>query len=633
MRFPTALLSIVAAVLVITPAAHGSTVDGDVLLDGYPCHAATRVTIDENLAWSKWCNDSGYYGRFTFVLPGAHSLKFTHPGFCPTTRSIQVPLVGNLHVPDVTLQNCALCNPSTWQHYPYTIPGTAISFPTDDGKHMPFSEFPIEWWYGNYHLTSTSTGKQYAVWVAFFKFPQMVLMSVTDLQTGVTYSADRYPLTFSANENQLGLEASLPPFTDRWYNEVCGGGLHPFDYWMDVSFLTDGVVDGWLHMRSLKKPLAVGGDGHIEVGGGFTNYYSQTRMDVWGVLHLPGGPLLGEEMHGVGWMDHQWGSFPTKRVSWEWLSIQLNDNREIMVADVWEGGVESGSFTEGLNYVGANCTPEVWSNYDMTPLEFWTDPQSGREFAVKWHVTLNEPSRQIDLVVNRRFDECVMRLGLFDLLPLCFWEGPCTVSGTINGQPVSGTAFAEVTHPQACSVGTCCISGEEGCVQMTQAECTGQGGVWGGLCSLCSRSDPCSPQSGACCAPAGTCTVTTEAACTTPNAWQGAGTSCTPNLCPITGIDDPVVKETRIIGASPNPFSGNTSIRYQLVAESDVRLEIYSATGQLVRRLVGRTEVSGEHAVQWDGRDESEKPVSMGVYYARLSVGSWTGSSTLTLRK
>jgi hypothetical protein len=36
---------------------------------------------------------------------------------------------------------------------------------------------------------------------------------------------------------------------------------------------------------------------------------------------------------------------------------------------------------------------------------------------------------------------------------------------------------------------------------------------------------------GACCAPAGTCTVVTQAGCTA-GIWQGLGTSCTPNLCP-----------------------------------------------------------------------------------------------------
>jgi hypothetical protein len=37
---------------------------------------------------------------------------------------------------------------------------------------------------------------------------------------------------------------------------------------------------------------------------------------------------------------------------------------------------------------------------------------------------------------------------------------------------------------------------------------------------------------GACCATDGSCTVTTQANCVSPGAWQGEGTNCTPNLCP-----------------------------------------------------------------------------------------------------
>jgi predicted secreted hydrolase len=566
------------ALALLPPLAYGATCDGYVYLQNGSCHAATRISMDGLLDRTDWCDDAGYYGPFTLVLPGVHAFKYTHPGFYPETHSFQVNLIGNTRLPEVTLENCALCNPSSWQVYPYTIPGTDIRFPRDDGKHMPFAEFPVEWWYGNFHLTSTSTGHEYVIWAAFFKFPQMVLMSVTDLQTGVTYSADRYPLTFSAAETHLDISASLPPFTDRWYNEVCGGGLHPFEYWMDMSFLSEGVVDGWLHMRSVKKPIAVGGDGRIEIGSGFSYYYSQTRMDVWGVLHLPGGPALGEEMHGVGWMDHQWGNIPTEAVSWEWLSIQLDDNREIMVADVWVDGIEQGSFSGGLNYVGASCNQEVWPNYEMTPLAFWTDPQSGREFAVKWRVTLNEPTRQVDLVVDRRIDQSVMRLGIFDLLPLCFWEGPCTVSGTINGQSVSGTAFAEVTHPQTCSVGTCCL-GEHGCVLMTAGECTAQGGQFGGLCTLCAPGDPCDQ---------GVC-------CTEPY-------------------------RAELLPCHPSPATGVTSLRFTLAQAGRVRIELYDAAGRAVRLLRDGPVAAGPGAVDWDGRDHAGNPVAPGMYFCRMAV-------------
>ncbi len=43
------------------------------------------------------------------------------------------------------------------------------------------------------------------------------------------------------------------------------------------------------------------------------------------------------------------------------------------------------------------------------------------------------------------------------------------------------------------------------------------------------------PVLGACCVPGcGTCTLTTQTACVSPNVWHGEWTSCTPNQCPVT---------------------------------------------------------------------------------------------------
>jgi Zn-dependent metalloprotease len=55
-----------------------------------------------------------------------------------------------------------------------------------------------------------------------------------------------------------------------------------------------------------------------------------------------------------------------------------------------------------------------------------------------------------------------------------------------------------------------------------------------GLCSgVSEQPPPCMPPNGVCCAPDGSCTLTTEAACGAPNGWQGGATTCTPNPCPL----------------------------------------------------------------------------------------------------
>ena len=168
------------------------------------------------------------------------------------------------------------------------------------------------------------------------------------------------------------------------------------------------------------------------------------RDDLLGKLHLPGFPALGKDVYGEGWIDHQWADFPTEAITWEWLSIQLYDDREIMVADVWADDEPLGSFSGGLNYYEQECSPEILPGYTMMPLASWVDPVTGKEFATQWRVT--EPSREICLTITADFDHQVMRLTPNQFLPLCFWEGACTVSGTIGGQPVTGAAYGEVTH-------------------------------------------------------------------------------------------------------------------------------------------------------------------------------------------
>jgi hypothetical protein len=77
----------------------------------------------------------------------------------------------------------------------------------------------------------------------------------------------------------------------------------------------------------------------------------------------------------------------------------------------------------------------------------------------------------------------------------------------------------------------------------------------------------------------------------------------------------------------PNPFNHKTSFRYQLPAPVFVSLKVYDITGRLVRTLVDKEEKEGFYRRVWDGRDETQKPVSSGIYFVRLSAQE-TGSST-----
>ena len=72
----------------------------------------------------------------------------------------------------------------------------------------------------------------------------------------------------------------------------------------------------------------------------------------------------------------------------------------------------------------------------------------------------------------------------------------------------------------------------------------------------------------------------------------------------------------------PNPFNPGTMIRFEVGEQGGIgNLAIYSARGELVRQLVSGPMSSGSHhEVFWDGRDDSGRLQSSGVYFSRLEV-------------
>lgn len=81
----------------------------------------------------------------------------------------------------------------------------------------------------------------------------------------------------------------------------------------------------------------------------------------------------------------------------------------------------------------------------------------------------------------------------------------------------------------------------------------------------------------------------------------------------------------------PNPFNPATTISYQLAESAHVKLTIFNACGQQIKRLLERTQGAGNHSVCWDGTDDYNKPVSSGLYIYQLNVDGITRSRKMIL--
>lgn len=94
----------------------------------------------------------------------------------------------------------------------------------------------------------------------------------------------------------------------------------------------------------------------------------------------------------------------------------------------------------------------------------------------------------------------------------------------------------------------------------------------------------------------------------------------------------PIVRETRVLPVYPNPFNPEVWLPYELAEPSDVRIEIYSASGLLVRRLnIGKQPAGRYHqhdsAGHWTGRNEAGVSVASGLYIYILRITESNGES------
>lgn len=123
----------------------------------------------------------------------------------------------------------------------------------------------------------------------------------------------------------------------------------------------------------------------------------------------------------------------------------------------------------------------------------------------------------------------------------------------------------------------------------------------------------------------------------------------------ITGIDfssagDPVVSRSIDLSNYPNPFNPSTTISFSLAREitEGTELLIYNLKGQKVKTFVpnsshaspaGRSPESVEgrgainnYSIVWNGKDDSGKPVSSGIYFYKLNLADSPFGKMLLLK-
>lgn len=81
----------------------------------------------------------------------------------------------------------------------------------------------------------------------------------------------------------------------------------------------------------------------------------------------------------------------------------------------------------------------------------------------------------------------------------------------------------------------------------------------------------------------------------------------------------------------PNPFNPQTKIGFVLPEGQTVSLEIYNILGQRVRTLISGFREAGVHTAVWNGTNDKESDVPSGIYFYRLTTGTFNQTGKMAL--
>lgn len=318
-------------------------------------------------------------------------------------------------------------------------PGHHFEFPRDHGSHP---EFKIEWWYITGHLVAEDH-KRYGYQATFFRdaAPDHSMEIFLAHMALVDVSNDRF--YFQERVNRAGWDATatvgkLSLANGPWSLEMTktnpvelhlAGGVHA-DVFFDLRL-------------SPTKPLVIFGENGVSRKGAdptaASYYLTYPRLRTTGRLQIGATHL---NVSGESWMDHEISSsqLSSGQVGWDWLSIQFNDGRELMLYRLRLRDGSSDPMST-LTWVSRDSTLQR-ASFNWKVASTWRSPATNAVYPSRVSVTTRDPMLQREvrldiepLVINQELN------GQLGGIP--YWEGACRVRDAAGKE--IGSAYMELT--------------------------------------------------------------------------------------------------------------------------------------------------------------------------------------------
>ena len=219
-----------------------------------------------------------------------------------------------------------------------------FSFPADHGPHDGYA---VEWWYFTGNLTA-SNGRELGY--QFTLFRSAIVPPTEDVPTSSAWRSDAAFMGHLAVTDVTGQRFFAHERFSREAIGLAGAQAAPFRVWLDdwqvqsddpaVQSMrlvaSEGEIGLDLTLDSSQPPLLQGDAGLSQKSAGVGNasyYYSFTRLGTTGRIRVGGRDF---QVTGSSWMDHEWSTslLDENAEGWDWLALQLDDGRDLLVAQV-----------------------------------------------------------------------------------------------------------------------------------------------------------------------------------------------------------------------------------------------------------------------------------------------------------
>ena len=199
-----------------------------------------------------------------------------------------------------------------------------------------------------------------------------------------------------------------------------------------------------LRLQPAKPPILHGQAGYIRKGSTAERascYYSLTRLKTNGMLRIHGKTVSVE---GLSWMDHEFStaSLEAGVVGWDWFSLQLSDQSELMLYLLRNQNGQLNPASSGT-YIGRSGVPRhlTLEDFRVAALEQWKSPRSGAVYPVAWHLKIDPLAMELSIAANLSDQEMVTT----STTGVTYWEGSVSATGSVSGKAVRAEGYVELT--------------------------------------------------------------------------------------------------------------------------------------------------------------------------------------------